>query len=267
MSLAALPMYDPPELQAANDALWAAIAARLASEGVDAPAALTRGPSLEAIWLDPDLLLAQTCGYPLMKTLGSRVVVIATPCYDAPGCDGPFHGSAVVVRRNDPAVDLADLRGRTFALNGITSNTGMNLVRALIAPLARNAAFFGAVTVTGGHAASAEAVASGEADVAAIDAVTFAILQRVRPAVTRPLRVLTWTPRSPGLPLITAAASGDGTRAALSRALAAVARDPALRDVRAELLLEGFEPLPASAYEAVLEFERAAAAQGYPALR
>jgi ABC-type phosphate/phosphonate transport system substrate-binding protein len=267
VTIAALPMYDPPELQAANDALWAAIAARLESDGLDTPQRLTRGLPLEGVWSDPGLLLAQTCGYPLMTTLRDRVCVVATPRYGAPGCDGPFHRSAVVVRQNDLAASLADLRGRRYALNDLASNTGMNLMRSLIAPLAGGEAFFGAVTVTGAHAASAEAVAVGEADVAAIDCVTFALLQRLRPAVTRPLRVLAWTASSPGLPLITAVATSAGARAAVSRALADTVRDPSLRETREELLLEGFEFLAASCYDAVLDLERSAVAHGYPVLR
>jgi ABC-type phosphate/phosphonate transport system substrate-binding protein len=123
------------------------------------------------------------------------------------------------------------------------------------------------VTVTGAHAASAEAVAVGEADVAAIDCVTFALLQRLRPAVTRPLRVLAWTAPSPGLPLITAVATSAGARAAVSRALADTVRDPSLRETREELLLEGFEFLAASCYDAVLDLERSAVAHDYPVLR
>ena len=267
MTIAALPMYDPPELQAANDALWAAIGARLRSEGLDAPQRLTRGLPLEAIWSDPDLILAQTCGYPLMTTLRGRVGVVATPCYGAPGCDGPYHRSAVVVRRNDPAAAVADLRGRRYALNDPASNTGMNLMRTLIAPLTHGEGFFSAVTVTGAHAASVEAVAAGEADVAAIDCVTFTLLQRLRPATTRLMRVLAWTAPSPGLPLITAVATNAGARTALRRSLADTARDPSLRETRAELLLESFEFLPASRYEAVLDLERSAVAHGYPVLR
>ncbi len=267
MTIAALPMYDPPELQAANDVLWAAIRVRLGCDGVDAPQCLTRGVSLGAIWSDPGLILAQACGYPLMTVLQGHVQVVATPRYGAPGCEGPFHRSAVVVRQNDLATHLADLRGRRFALNDLASNTGMNLARALIAPLSDGEAFFGAVTLTGAHADSAQAVADGLADGAAIDCVTFSLLQRLRPATTRRLRVLTWTAPSPGLPLITAVATSATTRAALGRALADAARDPALREARAELLLEGFDPLLASAYEAVLDLERSAVAQGYPVLR
>jgi ABC-type phosphate/phosphonate transport system substrate-binding protein len=260
-------MYDPPELQGADDILWAAIRARLEAQGLEAPQSLTRGPPLEAIWSDPGLLLAQTCGYPLMTTLQGRVQLVATPRYGAPGCDGPLHRSAVVVRRGDPAATLADLRGRRCALNDPASNTGMNLFRALIAPLAHGEAFFSAVTVTGAHVASAEAVAAGAADVAAIDGVTFALLERLRPAVTRSLRVLAWTPPSPGLPLITAATTDARTLAALRHALADAARDPSLSKTRAELLLEGFDVLPASSYETILDLERSAVDETYPALR
>jgi hypothetical protein len=39
---------------------------------------LTRDRPLPEIWAAPDLLLAQTCGYPLMTSLGKSVVPVAT---------------------------------------------------------------------------------------------------------------------------------------------------------------------------------------------
>jgi len=116
---AALPMYDFPQLTGATDALWSAIAARLTERGVAAPTALTRGVPLDDLWADPALLLAQTCGYPLVTTLAGRVTLVATPCYRADGCDGAWYRSAIVVRASDSASSLADLRGlqgrRAFA--------------------------------------------------------------------------------------------------------------------------------------------------------
>jgi ABC-type phosphate/phosphonate transport system substrate-binding protein len=260
-------MYDLPELEAANDALWASIAERLVAQGVEAvPERLTRGGALEAIWTDPRLLLAQTCGYPLVASLGERVRVVATPRYSAPGCDGALYRSAIVVRASDPARDVADLRGRRAAVNDLASNSGMNLFRAKIAPLANGPSFFAAVTITGAHAASVEAVAAGEADVAAIDCITWAHLQRRRPRTTTALRVLSWTTATPGLPLIAAATIDAAVVAALRKALADVAVDPALAAVRAALLLDGFETLPGGAYQAILALERDAIAQGYPTL-
>lgn len=265
---AALPMYDLPELQAANDMLWAAIAARLDAAGVDrVPRRLTRGEPLDTVWSDPDLLLAQTCGYPLTTILRGRVGLVATPHYRAEGCDGPLHRSVVVVRVDSPAAVLGDLRGARCAINGLASNTGMNLLRYEIAALAGGEPYFGGILMTGGHAASADAVASGEADVAAIDCVTWAHLQRLRPAAVRRLRVLGWTVTTPALPMITSARSPLMLRAVLADALADVARDPALREVRAELLLDGFSQLALFRYEAILTLEAFAVSKGYPILR
>ncbi len=258
-------MYDLPELQAANDALWAAIAERLVAQGVEGvPDRLTRDIPLEAVWTDPGLLLGQTCGYPLVASLGQRVRVVATPRYTAPGCDGALYRSALIVRASDPAIGLADLRGRAAAVNDPASNSGMNLLRVEIAPLAHGASFFAAVTITGGHVASVAAVAEGRADLAAIDCITWAHLQRLRPDTTKALRVIAWTKATPGLPLIAAVTIDATLLAALRQALAEVAHDPALAALRDALLLDGFETLPNTAYDAILALERDAIAQGYP---
>jgi len=264
---AALQMYDLPEIRDANDALWTAIAARLRADGVeDVPEALSRGRSPEDVWTDRRLLLAQTCGYPFANALRTKVKLVATPRYRAPGCDGPFYRSAVVVRANSAATSLSDLRGGRCAVNDRMSNSGMNLLRVELAPLARHRSFFGSVVVSGSHKASAELVVGGDADLAAIDCVTWAHLKRWRPALANRLRILAWTVQSPGLPLITAADTDAATRDALYRALKDVERDPGLRDVRAELMLDGFNNLPAPHYHAVLYLEQIAVAQGYPQL-
>jgi ABC-type phosphate/phosphonate transport system substrate-binding protein len=266
--IASLPMYDWPELQAANDALWSGIAGRLGDFGVaHAPAQLTRTGDLDGLWTSPALLLAQTCGYPLVTRLGGRVQLVATPCYRAAGCEGPFRRSAIVVRAEGAARRLADLHGARCALNDAASDSGMNLLRAAVAPLARGAAFFSEVVVTGSHLASAEAVAEGAADVAALDAVSYAHLRRLRPQVARRLRLLQWSAPTPGLPLITAAGADAATVAALRAALAAVARDPALAEARETLLLEGFSPLALSDYRVTRQLEERAHELGYPTLR
>jgi ABC-type phosphate/phosphonate transport system substrate-binding protein len=257
-------MYDFAELRAATDALWAAIAARV---GGAAPAMLSRDVAPERIWSDGDLLLGQTCGYPLVTFLRGRVALLATPRYRAAGCAGALYRSAVIVRADDPAGSLADLRGRRCAVNDMASNSGMNLLRAAIAPLAGGAGFFGAVVLTGSHVDSIGAVAEGRADVAAIDCVTWAHVGQFRPRATVGLRVLAWTEATAGLPLITSARTGAPMRRALLRALDAVARDPALAPVRDALRLDGFERLDVGAYDGVLALERRAMAAGYGVLR
>jgi ABC-type phosphate/phosphonate transport system substrate-binding protein len=142
----------------------------------------------------------------------------------------------------------------------------MNLLRAELAPLAGGKAFFKSVLVTGSHLASAEAVAQDEADVAALDCVTWAHLQRWRPSLTARLRVVTWTVRSPGLPLITSLATSPSQMAALRAALDDVANDPGLREVRQTLLLDGFSVTSVEHYRAVLRLRDIASGLGYPHL-
>ncbi len=258
-----LPMYDLPEIEADTQALWSGIAARLRQAGVAARDELLHPTDLRSHWLDPDLLLSQSCGYPLLS-LPRRVRVVATPAYRAEGCDGGWYRSALMVRHGHPAVRLADLRGGVCALNDRDSNSGMNLLRAAIAPLAAGERFFRACRETGSHVASIAAIAAGQADLAAIDCVTLALLKRHRPACLDGTRFLGWTAAAPGLPLVSA--GDDATIAALRGALAEVQADTALRPVRDRLLIDGFVILPEAGYETIADLERQAILSGYPEL-
>ena len=264
--VAALPMYDGPDLAAANDALWARIALGLRQRGVEAPESLTRGAELMALWRSPRLVFAQTCGYPYMTALGNSVVLIATPEYGFPGCDGVLHKSFLVKRADDPRRELASFRGARAAVNAWDSNTGMNLFRAAVAPLAGGRPFFGAVAVTGSHAASLAAVADGRADLAAVDCVVFALLSRSQPALAARVAVVGESRPSPGLPFIASAALPAATVAAAREALIEALADPALAEARAALGLVGARPLAPGHYERVLDLAREAAEAGYPQL-
>jgi ABC-type phosphate/phosphonate transport system substrate-binding protein len=123
-------------------------------------------------------------------TLRGVVKVVATPRCRAPGCRGVFGQSAIVVRADHPAETLAELRGSRCVINEAASNSGMNLLRAAIAPLAAGRPFFGAVRLSGSHRESLRLVAAGEGDVAAIDGVALTHLQRLDPRPAAAVRVL-----------------------------------------------------------------------------
>ncbi|MGA2779791.1 MAG: PhnD/SsuA/transferrin family substrate-binding protein [Steroidobacteraceae bacterium] len=265
--IAALPMYDFPDLAAAHDALWGALAERLREAGLQGvPQYLSRELGHVESWQDPRLLLGQACEYPLAKSFEALVRPIASPRYAAPGCEGARYCSAIVVRREEPAATLEDLRDRRCAINEPTSNSGMNLLRTAIAPLARGARFFESVTTSGSHWNSARMVADGRADLAALDCVSYAHLHRCDPTLVAKLRVLGWTASSPSLPLITSRATDEPTRKALRDALAGVVADPRLEPVCERLLLAGFEFDVDEEYREVREYERQARDLGYPAL-
>ncbi len=266
LGVATLPMYDFPQLKPATDAFWRAIAARLKDAGLLAPASLTRIDDYHATWRNPELLLGQACGYPVVTQLKDAVQIVATPIYESFGCEGFEHSSVFVVNAKAEYRTLADLRGHVCAVNGFDSNTGMNLLRAAIAPLAKGSRFFRSVLVTGAHRQSLEAVASGHADVAAIDCVSFAYFQRFEPQITRRVANIGRSLRTAAPPYITAKKADPGILRILQAALHEVAIAPELKSVRSVLAIEGFAFGTHADYEHLLRIEKDAAALGYAEL-
>ena len=265
--IAAFPMYDLPWLRPANDRLWTLLIQILREQGIeDVPTALHRSGALTDAWTSPSLLLGQTCGYPLLTQLKESVQLVATPHYAAEGCEGAYHRAAIVVRSDSPFASIDDLRGSRAGMNDAGSNTGMNMFRATIAPIAGGRDFFRSVTITGSHARSLAAIMSDRIDVAAIDAVTLALLRDRYPNYADRLRIVEWTPPSPSLPLITSIRSSPHLIDALREALSAVVANPDHQAMLQHLRITGFSSLTLNDYQPLLALERQAAAVGYPTL-
>ena len=259
--LVSWPMYvvDP----AAVAGFWSRLRQALAAVGLDGvPAALTRPDDLVAHWRDPALLLSQACGFPFVTSLAGHVRYVATPCFTAPGCEGASYRSAVVVRRDEPARNLAAMRGRRAAFNSRDSQSGYNGLRALVAPLAQGGRFFGGTLETGSHRLSIRAVRSGAADLAAIDVVTLALLGDHAPDEVEGLRILDHTAPIPGLPFITAADTSDADLARLRQAVGEACRGDT--DATQRLRLDGVAVLPVASYDAILMQHNVAREAGYP---
>lgn len=262
-----LPMYNLPEMRQVNARFWEALRGLLLEPGLtDAPEALTfdRRPVPERI--GPEVLFSQTCGYPLETVFAGQAIRLGTPCYDAPGCDGPTHRAFFVVRTESPARSIAELKGGVFLLNSPLSNSGMNLPRRALAEIAGGTAFFGRVIETGGHPASLDRLLRGEGDAASIDCVTYAFWSHYRPEAAARVRIVGKTPPSPAIPFVTSIATPPGTVNILKTALRRLMREPRYEAVRRGLLLTDTVDLPDAAYRDLLDYERAAAALGYPAL-
>lgn len=128
--IAALPMYDWPEMRADVDAQWVGIRDRLRAAGINAPERLTRRNAdmppvpggildrqgrviapdpaslppdeldLFTLWRHPKLLLSQACWGPLEVTgLSEHVRVVGQADYsDVEGGEGELYSSAFVMR-------------------------------------------------------------------------------------------------------------------------------------------------------------------------
>ena len=194
--IASLPMYDRPEAHSAHDRFWQAIRKNLGY----GPEALTRDGTVWDHWASPELILSQTCGYPYRAHLHGKVTLIGAPDNRLEGCKPGEYCSVFIARKDDTRDEPIQFSGSVFAYNEPLSQSGW----AAPAAYAKSRGFgFEILHRTGGHAASAEAVASGKADLAALDALTWRMVERSEKAAEE-LRVIAHTTPTPTLPYITA---------------------------------------------------------------
>ncbi|WP_149588017.1 phosphate/phosphite/phosphonate ABC transporter substrate-binding protein [Tabrizicola flagellatus] len=242
--IASLGMYDFGPAQGANDRLWALIRTGLRGRGIAAPEALTRGEhAYWDAWTAPDLVLSQTCGYPFRARLHDRVTYVGTPDYGVAGCPPGHYRSVFVARPDDPRRHLSEFHGARLAYNEPLSQSGWAAPQSHAAKL--GISLLPGVQ-TGGHRLSARAVIEGAADIAALDAVTHALLCDLDSEVAA-LRIVALTDPTPGLPFITARGQDPAPIFdAVSEAVAALAPED-----RAILRLKGVLRLPVADYLAV----------------
>ena len=241
--IANLIMYARPQLNDAHKRYWQLIRKYLSRAGIDSPEHLSQEAEEFSVWQDPDLVLSQTCGMPYRKWLHHKVWLVGTPDYDLDGCPPGYYRSALVVRTYDPRSDLDAYRKAVFAYNQTFSQSGYAAPYWHLAPYGF---WFENRLQTKGHLNSAHAVAKGDADIAALDAVSWRLIE-AHEEFGSSLRVLDWTKPTPGLPLITAKGNDpdtifDAVRAAIEQL------DPT---DRAALGLHGIVRIPKEQYTAI----------------
>ncbi|BFT81997.1 phosphate/phosphite/phosphonate ABC transporter substrate-binding protein [Enterobacter sp. NFIX59] len=245
-NLLAFPMYAVD--RADTLALWLAVKGLLAARGVpvdDVPDWPESG--LLTHWQQPGLILSQTCGYPLVTQLPD-VQVVGCFHYTAPGCEGIRYRSFLVVREEDRHLTLAEFRGRRAVCNSADSQSGYNALRKKVAPLLSGGPFFAQTSFSGSHRQSLIDVKRGAGDIAAIDCVTWALLQRHEPERLAGLAIIDHTPLTPGLPLIASHNTSPETLNAIRDALHALVSSPEHRAICDAVLIGGFSVVTREAY-------------------
>ena len=206
MLFATLPMYSAAPFRPAWQLLWEHAAAHLNKAGLNTQKALCWPDDPYPVWQDDAMILGHTCGWPLVSRLGEQVVPFARFDFGLPAAPaGHYH--SVFIARQGPIVDTPLALEPLFndptwriAINGTDSQSGFRVLGECLGRPYRIAGE--RVLVTGSHASSIDAVAAGQADLAAIDAVTWQYALDHQPSA-RALCVLARSADVPGLPLVT----------------------------------------------------------------
>ena len=155
---------------------------------------------------DDHLYIGHTCGYPLMKNLKNKLRPFCVPVFDAPGCYGQNNASLFVTSVDSEIQSLRDGYQGVAVVNGQNSNSGMNVFRHAVAPIAqeksKGEAFFSRIIESGSHRQSLIEVGEGRADLAAIDSVSFALIADAWPALAARVRSIGFSEKTCGLPFV-----------------------------------------------------------------
>lgn len=236
MTIASLAMYPFTEVQPAYDKLWDGVRRRLSFE---APA-LDWDVAADVACRRPDLILGQTCGWPLITELRSIVTVVGTfDCDIAGGAEGTYR-SVLVTGRSDTLVDILRSPDLRVVANSPDSLSGWISLQAVAA---EHGVHLDNIDWSGAHAKSIEVLRDHRADLAAIDAVSWSHLDRTG------LSVVGEGPRIPCLPLVTSGSSPAAVITELRGALADTVADPTMADVCATLRIRGFVDRQLADYE------------------
>jgi len=236
MTIASLAMYPFVHLQPAYDKLWDAVGQQLPFE---VPTLNWDVPPDVACRRD-DLLVGQTCGWPLITELAPSVHVLGTFDFDVDGAFDGTYRSVLVSSDEGPLSDILARRELTIAANSPDSLSGWI---SMLVVAASSDVELHEVEWTGSHAASVEAVRQGRADLASIDAVSWVHID------DSALSVVGHGPRVPCLPLVASGSVDADVVDQLRRAFGAVVSDPTMADVCATLRIRGFVARQLADYE------------------
>lgn len=234
--IASLPMYDRPENQRANDRFYESF--RDFFPGAS-PSVLTRSDDYWADWTSPNLLLSQSCSLPYRLRLHGRATIVGTPSYKIESVPGCYH-SKIVVRASDKRKAPREFANARLAVNGRDSQSGWTAAQVFAS---RHGFRFSNFIETGAHVDSAYSIARGDADIAAIDALTWSMIEKWDNWASE-LKVLTRTEDTPATPYITARRDlAPELFGALEAAIAALPQED-----RDRLGITGLLKVPVDAY-------------------
>ena len=245
-------MYPRTELRDAWDTLYRSVAARVAESCPNTPLGLSWDIDPHDSWSDPKMALGQSCGWPLVTSLRDQVRVIGTFAPLIGDTVSPVYRSVIVAREGAIHSELGRARA---GVNSTDSLSGW--ISLLAAFQVESSEWPGAKVVTGSHASSIEALRKNEADVAAIDAVTWAHHRRLAPQSLTGLGVIAHGPEVPCLPIVVPIATDAAAVEAWRHSFESAMLDPNLSDVRDALFIADFVRRDLVDYETALtEFER-----------
>ena len=173
MRVVSLPWYDLPSAHQALDDFWLLLREALCNQSVERlPHRLHRTTPLQTQWSHPELLLSQCCGLDLFTPATQAVRPIGRLVFDLPCEPGNYLSYIVTTPGTLPGTSLPPER---IAINSLFSRSGCT---ALLSWLKAHNWTPHKTLISGSHQASVDLIRQGLADMAAVDAHSWSLVDQ-----------------------------------------------------------------------------------------
>lgn len=234
-----------------NDAAVIAALQTALSQEMAQPVELVQRRTYQEIitsMLDGSVDAAWICGYPYLQHR-DKLALLGVPVWRGQ----PLYQSYLIVRDDDPAQSLADLRGGIHAFSDPDSNSGYLVTASDLARMGETPeSYFARSVFTYGHRNVVRAVAGGLTRSGSVDGYVWEALSSVEPSLTARTRIVTrseWL----GFPPFAARANRakDADVQSFSHALRNLGATSAGHDVLRLLFLDGVQDGETSLFDGI----------------
>ena len=179
LPVASLPWYFFRPIEHHYKVFWARLRDILIEEedfrSERVPEALSDASDFRRHWANPDLLLCQCCGYHI-ATKARDLKVVAAPAFDVDDVSPGKYRSVIVKKKGASGDEFLDFREGVVAFNEDQSYSGYTALLSTIPEEHLHKGFFSKKLRTESHLESLKRIISGDADIAAIDEITYEII-------------------------------------------------------------------------------------------
>jgi phosphonate transport system substrate-binding protein len=259
--------YLAPNLFGFYEAISTAVAQALGTEAELIEGALD--PLEDPALLNDEIDLAFICGLPytlISRAQPDQLAILAGPVMaSARYEERPAYFADVIVNASSSMRTFEDLAQATFCYNGLTSNSGYNLLRGWMIEQGYTNGFFGSVVESGSHQRSIRWVTEGRADCSAVDSTVLEQAILMEPGLAGQLRTVASIGPSPMPPIVASRRSGEPALEQMRAAL--LNPDEALLDAMARVEVRRFAQMQPEDYLVLRQMWDQASAQGFAVIR
>jgi phosphonate transport system substrate-binding protein len=202
------------------------------------------------------------CGLPYVWKADDpniQIELLAAPVMAAPRYQSKaIYFSDVIVKHDSPYQSFLDLRGASWAINEVRSQSGFNITRYHLAELGELSNFFGHVEESGSHQLAIRRILRGKIDAAAIDSTVLETEFRLHPEFQEKLKIIEILGPSPIPPWIVHQSLDKQQKMAIQTALLNLHTYPEGQKLLAEGALSHFADVNDEDYDPIRKMEEAA---------